>query len=245
MQARCLDVTQYARKPVSPLQRNRALFFKRFHESDTPVYYQIQNARQPRGKRVCLLNPDVHARYGALFSSLALRRTLTRLGFEAVLQDMPFTVSPEQRGQVEAFRRLLPHYAEAQPVPYDIRTLNYHYASFVTGGEAWNQQTTNATLMPHFFLDSVFDVKTMVSYAASFGNDFWQTDGQRTKILKLLAERFTAVSVREQSSAALCEFFLGRKAKIVLDPLFLLTKDDYCELLHQAGVRVSPKNGEK
>ena len=70
-----------------------------------------------------------------------------------------------------------------------------------------------------------------LSYAASFGVDFWEYDENQTEICQNLLKTFDAVSVREDSAAQLCNDYFGVKAEHVLDPTMLLSNEDYEELI--------------
>lgn len=80
------------------------------------------------------------------------------------------------------------------------------------------------------FLSPSSNVKK-ISYAASFGVDFWEYTPKQTLKCKGLVKTFKAVSVREDSAVHLCRQHLDINAVPVLDPTMLLNKDDYAELL--------------
>ena len=82
--------------------------------------------------------------------------------------------------------------------------------------------------LPNYFLDFAKDwnVKRL-SYAASFGVDHWEYSDDETRLCASLAQKFDAVSVREESGIALCKERLGVDAVHVLDPTMLLDADDY------------------
>lgn len=88
--------------------------------------------------------------------------------------------------------------------------------------------------LPNYFLDFTedWDVKRL-SYAASFGVDYWEYSEGESRTCAALAQKFDAVSVREDSGIALCKEHLGVDAVQVLDPTMLLDADDY-NLLVQA-----------
>ncbi len=75
-----------------------------------------------------------------------------------------------------------------------------------------------------------------VAYAASFGTDQWEISPEMTEIIKPLAARFDAISVRESSGVALCRDYLDIEAVQVLDPTLLLTDKDYLGLTEGAKV---------
>lgn len=72
---------------------------------------------------------------------------------------------------------------------------------------------------------------TRIAYAASFGTDVWEYPLEMTNKIKVLANRFDAVSVREDSGVTLCKKYLGVEACRLLDPTLLLNKDDYNSLI--------------
>ena len=69
-----------------------------------------------------------------------------------------------------------------------------------------------------------------IAYAASFGVDDWEYSPKQTKTCSVLAKKFDAISVREESGVKLCKEHLGVDATWVLDPTLLLNKEDYCEV---------------
>ena len=80
-----------------------------------------------------------------------------------------------------------------------------------------------------WFLDFGNKETRKISYAASIGRDY---DDKEKKIFKNLLRKFSAVSVRENSSKKLCES-LGIDATETLDPTLLLSSSDYDTLLEQ------------
>lgn len=66
-----------------------------------------------------------------------------------------------------------------------------------------------------------------IAYAASFGVNDWEYTPKQTKACSSLAQKFDAISVREESGVKLCKEYLGVDATWVLDPTLLLKKEDY------------------
>lgn len=86
--------------------------------------------------------------------------------------------------------------------------------------------------LPNYFLDFAKDWNVKrISYAASFGVDHWEYSEEETRICAPLAQKFDAVSVREETGIALCEEHLGIDAVHALDPTMLLDADDYNALV--------------
>lgn len=69
-----------------------------------------------------------------------------------------------------------------------------------------------------------------ISYAASFGVDYWEYSPKQEKMCADLAKKFRAISVREESGVKLCKENLGVDATWVLDPTLLLKKEVYFDL---------------
>lgn len=70
-----------------------------------------------------------------------------------------------------------------------------------------------------------------IAYAASFGVGEWDYEIELTYKCKKLANRFTAISTREDSGVKLCNDYLSYSGAVgVLDPTMLLDLDDYLEL---------------
>lgn len=93
-----------------------------------------------------------------------------------------------------------------------------------------------STCLPNYFLDFAekSNVKR-VAYAASFGVDKWEFRPKDEKVCVPLAQKFDAISVREESGVRLCREHLGVTATPVLDPTLLLNKSDYVKLIEEAG----------
>lgn len=85
----------------------------------------------------------------------------------------------------------------------------------------------------NFFLDFTKDddVKR-VSYAASFGVDYWDDNQDGAKSIaevKPLLKKFDAISVREDSGVKVCKECFDVDAVHVLDPTLLLDKAEYIQ----------------
>lgn len=90
------------------------------------------------------------------------------------------------------------------------------------------------------FLDD--DSCKRIAYAASFGTDNWEYPAKETAECKNWIQKFDAVSVREETGVKLCSTYYDIKAKHVLDPTMLLSKDDYVDLIEKSDVPKSKGN---
>ena len=81
----------------------------------------------------------------------------------------------------------------------------------------------------NYLLYNIIDSSKKTSYAASFG-----VDSISEALVEEYADclkKFNRISVREYSGAKIVKDLTGKVASIVLDPTFLLTKDEWSELV--------------
>ena len=67
-------------------------------------------------------------------------------------------------------------------------------------------------------------------YAASLGHDIWNVSQEVLNSARVLVTKLSGISVREYNSVKLIENYLGVKPYLVLDPTFLIDKNDYLNL---------------
>jgi nitroreductase len=109
----------------------------------------------------------------------------------------------------------------------------YDFDAIIVGSDqVWRPKYARGILSDFFlgFVPEDDDKVRRISYAPSFGASDWEFDAGQTAVAKRLIQRFTAVSVREDSGVALCRDHLGVEAQHVLDPTLLLTPEHYARL---------------
>ncbi len=109
------------------------------------------------------------------------------------------------------------------------------YDAYIVGSDqTWRPKYVED--VRYYYLDFLGEEKVKrIAYAPSFGVDEWEYDILLTESCKKLAKKFTAISVREKSGVELCNKHLGVKADFVLDPVFLLKKEDYEKFFKSKG----------
>jgi len=72
-----------------------------------------------------------------------------------------------------------------------------------------------------------------ISYAASFGFDYWEKekDAEDTLKVKKLLQNFSAVSVREKAGIKICKNNFDISAEFVLDPVLLAGKEFFDKII--------------
>lgn len=108
-----------------------------------------------------------------------------------------------------------------------------NFDAFVVGSDqVWRPRYSPSIL--NFYLDFLDDVNSpakRIAYAASFGVDDWEYTSEQAEKCKNLAQKFDAISVRENSAVELCTEKLGVTAQCVVDPTLLLEPEDYEPLI--------------
>jgi len=119
----------------------------------------------------------------------------------------------------------------------------YGFDAYVVGSDQVWRPKYSPSLKNHFlgFLNGNSNIKR-ISYAASFGVDNWEFTPAQTAECKKLAQKFNAVSVREDSAVDLCEQYLGVNAIQHLDPTLLVSKEEYIRLVELD--EIQPLNGK-
>ncbi|HLT41983.1 MAG TPA: polysaccharide pyruvyl transferase family protein, partial [Sphingobacteriaceae bacterium] len=84
----------------------------------------------------------------------------------------------------------------------------------------------------NYFLDFASNEQEIkrISYAASFGVSNWEFNEEDTFLCSKFAQKFNAISVREDSGVNLVKKYLKQEAVHVLDPTMLLDTGDYVRI---------------
>ena len=106
--------------------------------------------------------------------------------------------------------------------------LNNCYDYFVVGSDqVWNPVCNGDDTA--FLLDFVKDDKKRVSYSPSFG--LTEVDAAHKEAYKENLNRFASIGVREKVGQKIVKELTGRDATLVLDPVLLLTKEQWMEVM--------------
>ncbi|CAG37942.1 polysaccharide pyruvyl transferase family protein [Desulfotalea psychrophila] len=200
--------------------------------------------------KVGILTLPFNNNYGGLLQSYALQTYLKKQGHDVlVIQRVSSQISNFQNfknlvKKMIGFCPIIIDYSAMKEFEYsnmkltkpitcrkDYNCIDYSFDAFIVGSDqVWRFDYTKDSKKEYFFDFVASSNKTLLSFAASFGIDKWTIDEQETENIKQLLNRFTAVSVREDSGIQLCADHLNFKAELVLDPAFLLHADEYRSL---------------
>lgn len=191
--------------------------------------------------------------YGAALQMYALYRSVQKLGYETevinyhniYMKNEKHTknlTSPSFKFVLKTFVRKIVHQKKyhgfkafekkrIKLYPYnpvtnksDLLHIGNRYDAIICGSDqVWNPYITNEDLS--YFLDFCGEKTRRISYAPSFGVDEI-SEGFSDKISKEL-NKFHSISVREASGRNLIKRFVDKEIELVLDPTFLLSKNEW------------------
>lgn len=110
---------------------------------------------------------------------------------------------------------------------------NHNFDAYIVGSDQCWRPKYNNNYPSFFFFDFLNgrdDIKR-IAYACSFGVDKWEYTDKQTIECAYLAKQFKAISVREDSAIALCKTHFGIEPIQLVDPTFLLSAEDYLEVI--------------
>ena len=122
----------------------------------------------------------------------------------------------------------------------DFEKLNDVIDIFLTGSDQiWNPNYLSSAMMLSF----VNDEKKKIAYASSIGVD--RIPESLVKVYKRYLSRFSYIGVREKSAELeLKRYIKNVPIDTVLDPTFLLKKNDYIEMAYKATIPQNIKNSK-
>lgn len=201
-------------------------------------------------KKIGLLTLPLIANYGGILQCLSLTYVLRKMGHEVTLIDIRPSLKPTRRFLLYILARLPfqnirgireRFIKEKQNKEIIHKYINKYTkkiknidefkneikilvldAMIVGSDQVWRYDYINNDMYSAYFLDFYDGEKCKkISYAASFGVDFWKHEDRR-QLTKSLLEKFDAISVREDKGIDICrdEFSIESVAH-VLDPTML------------------------
>lgn len=186
--------------------------------------------------------------WGAVLQAYALVTYLNSIGHEAKLIDyrefdnkLISTVKSVPDGIVDIltlkasmrrvkryneFRKNELHLTRKCNTTEDLKTLNDEFDAFITGSDqVWN---VGLGVCKDFYLHFADSNKKKISYAASFGVSSIPDIYKNDTIQGLM--NIDNISVRELSGQKIVESLVEKKVEVVLDPVFLLSKDQWTDV---------------
>jgi len=228
--------------------------YKKHYNTDKYFQY-IQTYTSPveltknllRINKVGILTYDYSDNYGACLQAYALSEKIKELGFCPKIIRWSEHYKDTYGLESNNFKYFRQNYLNRSDLCYTEEELKGEISDcnkILIGGDQVfrNWRTNNELSILRYFGDFVEGKKTLASYAASFGIDFFNGDSiLKSKINKLL-RRFDKISVRESSGVNILKDTFNIASIEVLDPVFLLRKEDYEKLIKNCNLYLSILN---
>lgn len=176
--------------------------------------------------------------YGAVLQSYGLAEVLRRMGYDVEFLSLTkratwrykiiSNLSPLKRGFENFRKKYLRKFTKPSLSEDELRKVSADAACCIVGSDqVWNPSITSVRT-PLYFFSFLPKDKPRISYAASFGTETWNYP-EIIPMVKEYLDRFTAVSVREDTGVKICKDTFCVDATQVLDPTLLL--GDFKDLL--------------
>ena len=170
--------------------------------------------------------------YGSELTYYSLYSVLTELGYEVLLVERPRDAVWGPNDKAVLFMESpYPEYACWVPeTKREMYELNEMSDTFIVGSDQiWHHDLYDC-FGKVCYLDFVHHDKKKISYASSFGREYWDGKKKEAEEVSLYLRDFSALSVREKSGIDLCRDLFHVKADLVLDPVFLCPVTNLIEL---------------
>ncbi len=183
------------------------------------------------------------ANYGSILNGYAVYNTLKSLGLSVLMIHKHNAKKNDweiYNTHNEKFIQNFYPVEDVSPIiPFSrLHELNDVCDMFLTGSDQiWNYGI-NRIFDFAFMLNFVDDDKKKLSFGTSFGHAKDATPQDKRPMIRALMQRYTAVSVREQSGADICRDVYGVKAQVVVEPVFCMTKEQYLEIAAKSKLEV-------
>ena len=210
--------------------------------------------------KIALLTFHNATNYGAALQAFALQKALDEKGFDNVyinyqnehrinsysvsylilsaikkgdfknavryLLGSPFLLLRKARFN-EFYKRKLRSTKEIYSSSDESKTLNENYSKFIVGSDqVWNWSNNGGD--HSYLLSFVKDNDKKISYSSSFG--IAQIPEKLKVIYQKHLTQFKHLAVREQHGVEIVKDLIDRTPELVLDPVFLITKEQWIEI---------------
>lgn len=172
--------------------------------------------------------------YGSHLTHYALYSALTDMGYSVAVLNVPKDAKIKSNDEPVLFYKnpypkwdWCKHYNSK----IEMKELNEHCKAFITGSDqqfaSWLYNNDGKFITQPF----VHSNKRKIAYAASLGHDVVLSPETERATISFFLKRFDAISVREDTAVSLFDREFGVQSTHVLDPVFLMGKKRYENLI--------------
>ena len=183
--------------------------------------------------------------YGANMTAFALQRVLEKLGFDAELVNNRIDLDAKAYKNTSVVKFFKKYLKINSDKPSAVNLLNDSSQIFIAGSDQIFRPRYTDDKMQEYLLDFVKPEFKKLAFAASFGLNktkfLEETPEDVIAKMRLSLRSFDFVSVREKSGVEICRDVFGIDAQWVIDPVFILDKSCYEDLIKNSTVDYTGK----
>ncbi len=187
-------------------------------------------------KNVCIFNFWWVSNYGALLTAYAIQTLINKFGYSTLLIDNSYKHN-ELISENFAKNFEQHHLKTSSKISLykDFNSLNQKSNIFITGSDQILRPIAARERLSQYLQDFVSINSKKITMAASFAVDkktlLEETNSQTLENMKLSLKSFDFISVREKSGVEICKDLFDVDAEWIIDPVFIMNKSNYDELI--------------
>lgn len=185
--------------------------------------------------------------YGNVLVSYALQSTIEKLGYEAgIVAYSPFSLideymKPRSIKDKKFYKincNLLKYDYKKDEESYDVyfKRVNKDFDTFILCSDVLWLPSFNGFANHYYYLSFVDNNNKKLSYSPSTAASIEKFNTEELKIINLISglylHRFANIGVRENSGVSIVKEISGLDANWLLDPVFLLTKEEWTKFIN-------------
>lgn len=220
-------------------------FLNDFNRMDfSKAVYQSKNFKYDIG----LVTTWFARNFGAIFTAFALYKYMENAGYSVLMIRKPKELWTEHYNAPDRNSIALEFGARKYQISREysldaapnIESLNISCDTFLVGSDQlWNPKVY--AYKYYFFLDFVNAEKRKISYATSVGAPHFEGTDKDKHYCSYYLNRFDSVSNREDEAVQMCRDEFGIYSTRVIDPVFLLNREEYNTMAEESQVKVDEK----
>lgn len=188
---------------------------------------------------IAVYGNTVGSNYGGVVTYYALYKALLNMGYSVTMIRPPKKKKKNEKQKKPHSVRFCEEniILQGEKPLEKFKDYNNIADTFILGSDqVWNYKLFSGRKLT-FYLDFINDDKKKIAYAASFGFEkptVLETKPELFPIMSSLMKRFDAIAVREADGVNICRDYFDVKAKHVMDPVFLISREEYYDIAEKA-----------
>lgn len=226
-------------RPNSHYSKSVNLFWENYKSMDfTSAYIKAMLGKNKNDKLVGLVIYSSN-NYGSCATNYALYQKIQNLGYCPVVLDSLVPIWGISKDYFSKNCNMIGNLIDKS----SLKIFNEVFTTFVVGSDyslnIVDMHTRNH--LEYLLLAFVNNNNRKIAYAPSLGVPDFEHDESLRFLFKHMLKRFNFLSFREDSAKEHCKKFLQIDSECVLDPVFLMNKDEYSNISNQSKLKIKEK----